>query len=152
MWQVTTQGTLCRFLKILRYLQFWKDYETSFSMITFINWSPTFEDMRTSWCIFLIMFLIFYKLFCLISQNKSGRHKVPFVLMRHKCKSVRPICGCLCACFCILILKACIHWSVVKHFLFSRVINFHANISIMPGTMKVMFTLISMHVAWRFQI
>ena len=34
-------------------------------------------------CIFLIIFLIFFKLFCPISQDNPGRHKVPFVVMHH---------------------------------------------------------------------
>ena len=48
------------------------------------------------WYIFLIIFIIFYKLFCTISQNNPGRHKVPLVVMRqnlhfwHMDKSISP--------------------------------------------------------------
>ena len=48
---------------------------------TYQNWTATFENIRMS----LIIFFIFYKLFCPISQNKPGRHKVLFVVMRHIC-------------------------------------------------------------------
>ena len=66
---------ICSFVEIIKHAFQWYQH--------FINWSPTFEDTRTSWCIFLIMFFIFYTLFCPISQNKPGRHKVTFVVMRH---------------------------------------------------------------------
>ena len=39
--------------------------------------------MRKTCCIFLIMFSIFYKLFCSISQSKSGRHKAKKKLFVH---------------------------------------------------------------------
>ena len=38
--------------------------------------------MRKRWCLFLIIFFVFYNIFYSISQNKPGRHKVPLVVMR----------------------------------------------------------------------
>ena len=51
---------------------------------TYQNWTATFENIRKRLCLFLIIL----KLFCLISQNKPGRHKVPFVVMRHICDRI----------------------------------------------------------------
>ena len=79
--------TLCLFWKFWDICSFVEIIKQAFQWYqTFTKWSPTFEDMIKSWCIFLIIFFIFYKLFCSISQNKSCRHKVPFVVnvMRHK--------------------------------------------------------------------
>ena len=39
---------------------------------------------KNKYVFYLITFFIFYNIFCPISQNKSGRHKVPFVVMCHK--------------------------------------------------------------------
>ena len=47
------------------------------------NWTATFENIRRRWCLFPIIFFIFNKRFCPISQNYPGRHKVPFVVMCH---------------------------------------------------------------------
>ena len=49
----------------------------------FENWTVTSEDVRKRSGPFLIIFFILSKLFCIISLNKPGRHKVSFVVMHH---------------------------------------------------------------------
>ena len=41
------------------------------------NLPDTFEDTGKQWCLFPIIFFTIYELFCSISQDQHGRHKVP---------------------------------------------------------------------------
>ena len=77
-------STLCLFLKMLRLLPHLRENQISFQMThTVWNWTATSEDLRKRWCLFLIIFFIFYTLLCSISLNKPGRHKVALAVMRH---------------------------------------------------------------------
>ena len=46
---------------------------------------PLLKIWEKDWLYFLLFSLFFYNLFCSISKNKPGRHKVHFVVMCHKC-------------------------------------------------------------------
>ena len=78
MCKVTTKGTLCLPLKMLRFLQHVKEYSISFPMTPNV-----WKFISEKWCLFLIIFLILYKPFCLISLNKPSRNKVPFFVIGH---------------------------------------------------------------------
>ena len=50
---------------------------------SYYNWTATATEKIVYFSYF--KFFIFYKLFCHISQNKPCQHKIPFVVMCHKC-------------------------------------------------------------------
>ena len=63
------------------YLQFRRDYKTSFPMI------PNFYKMKSfGYISYYVLYIL--QAICSISQNNSGRHKVPFVVMCHICSSM----------------------------------------------------------------
>ena len=71
------------------FLHYLRDNWTSFPIIPNVYKLNCYfwKYKKKKWCLFLIIFFIFYKLFCPMFQNKSDRHKVPFVVMRqcHLC-------------------------------------------------------------------
>ena len=80
MWQGRIKR--CLILTTLRFLQHLREYYIRFPM------TPNFWTLNCNfwrWCLFRIIFFIFYKIFCSISPNKPGRHnnKVPFAVMCH---------------------------------------------------------------------
>ena len=63
--------------EVLRFLQHFERVFKAFQWYQpFVNWNATSKDMRKRWCSFAIIFFIFYKLFCVISPNEPGRHKL----------------------------------------------------------------------------
>ena len=68
---------ICSFVETIKQASQW--YQT------FINWSPTLilKIWEKVGVYFLLCSLYFTSYFCPISQNKPGRHKVPFVVMCH---------------------------------------------------------------------
>ena len=56
-------------------------HSTSFLWYQFFwDWITTFEDMRNKSCKFLIIFFVFYNIFCFISQNKPDRQRYLLLL------------------------------------------------------------------------